>query len=54
MKLCTAHGASARSSVSGMSPAVLFSVTFTVSVDGTFLPSGRFTFFGALPVVSAL
>jgi hypothetical protein len=37
-----------------MSPAVLFSVTFTVPVDGTFLPSGRFTFFGALPVVSAL
>src|SRR5437763_15724526 len=54
MKLCTAHGASARSSVSGMSPAVLLSVTFTVPVDGTFLPSGWFTFFGALPCVSAL
>src|SRR6185436_18449057 len=54
MKLCTAQGASARSSVSGMSPAVLLSVTFTVPVDGTFLPSGGFTFFGALPVASAL
>lgn len=42
MKLLTVHGASARSSVTGMSPAVVFMTAFTLPVAGVGPACGAF------------